>query len=50
MWFSDATDPLLEKVPVSGFGVAATSLAVIGTLVFGVDPNLFFKVFKFITM
>lgn len=51
MWFSDATDPLMEeKVPVSGFGIAATSLAVIGTLVFGVDPNLFFKVFKFITM
>lgn len=51
MWFSEATEPLLgEKIPVSGLGVAATSLAVIGTLVFGVDPNLFFKVFKFITM
>ena len=51
MWFSESADGLSEeKIPVTGFGVAATSLAVLGTIVFGVDPNLFFRLFKFITV
>lgn len=51
MWFSESTDELLadhEKVPVSSSGIFATTLAVIGTIVFGVDPNLFFRIFKMI--
>lgn len=51
MWFSESTDELLtdyEIVPVSRSGIFATTLAVIGTIVFGVDPNLFFRMFKMI--
>jgi len=51
MWFSESTEELIaeyEKVPVSRSGIFATSLAVIGTIVFGLDPNLFFRIFKMI--
>jgi len=51
MWFSESTEELMaeyEKVPVSRSGIFATSLAVIGTIVFGLDPNLFFRIFKMI--
>jgi NADH-quinone oxidoreductase subunit N len=49
MWF-DEPEYLIEREKVSLFnsGVAATVLAVIGTILFGVYPNLFFKLFNFI--
>lgn len=49
MWFTESEDIAIEDaVSVSGFGITATSLAVIGTIVFGIAPNLFFKMFNFI--
>ncbi|MBV6477543.1 MAG: NADH-quinone oxidoreductase subunit N [Ignavibacteria bacterium] len=49
MWFTESEDIAIEDaVSVSGFGITATSLAVIGTIVFGISPNLFFKMFNFI--
>ncbi|MBL7129215.1 MAG: NADH-quinone oxidoreductase subunit N [Ignavibacteria bacterium] len=49
MWFQDAPDELLdEKVIVSSLGAAAVWVAIVGTLVFGVYPQLFFTMFKFV--
>jgi len=49
MWFSESLETSSEqKISFSNSGVTATILAVIGTILFGVDPNLFFKMFKFI--
>jgi len=49
MWFTPATDSLVEEeISFTSFGIISTSLAVIGTIAFGVDPNLFFRLFKFI--
>ncbi|MBS1518469.1 MAG: NADH-quinone oxidoreductase subunit N [Bacteroidetes bacterium] len=51
MWFSDSSEEVMDsyvKEPASGTGIFATSLAVIGTVVLGVDPNLFFRLFKLI--
>lgn len=48
MWFSDSSAIAeQEKISLSNTGVLATVLAVIGTICFGVDPNLFFRLFKF---
>ncbi|MCB0727544.1 MAG: NADH-quinone oxidoreductase subunit N [Ignavibacteriae bacterium] len=50
MWFSESLEPVSEeKFSFSDTGFAATVLAVIGTILFGVDPNLFFSLFKFVT-
>ena len=50
MWFSESTELATEeKFSFSDTGFAATVIAVIGTIVFGVDPNLFFSMFKFVT-
>ena len=49
MWFTDSDEYLIgEEVANSGLGITATALAVLGTIVFGVDPNIFFRIFKFI--
>lgn len=49
MWFSESPEPVTEeKFSFSDTGFAATVIAVIGTILFGVDPNLFFKMFKFV--
>lgn len=49
MWFTESDEIVQEEtVTFTGFGIAATSLAVIGTIVFGIAPNLFFKMFNFI--
>ncbi|MBS1552924.1 MAG: NADH-quinone oxidoreductase subunit N [Bacteroidetes bacterium] len=51
MWFTDSSEELAgEQFSNMGLGITATGLAVAGTLVFGVDPNLFFRIFKFIVM
>lgn len=51
MWFTDSPEDLLgEQIANTGLGITATALAVTGTIVFGVDPNLFFRIFKFITV
>ncbi len=51
MWFSEPDSILTEeKILYSNSGIAATVLAVIGTIVLGVDPNLFFKLFRFIVV
>ncbi len=51
MWFTDSSEELAgEQFSDMGLGITATALAVAGTLVFGVDPNLFFRIFKFIVM
>lgn len=49
MWFEEP-EYLIEKERISfaNSGVAATVLAVIGTIVLGVDPNIFFKIFNFV--
>ncbi|MDQ3194205.1 MAG: NADH-quinone oxidoreductase subunit N, partial [Bacteroidota bacterium] len=50
MWFSDSEDlsPVSqEKISYLNPGILATVLAVIGTISFGIDPNLFFNLFKF---
>lgn len=50
MWFMESTDGVIdEKVSFTGLGIASTSLAVIGTIVFGVYPSFFFTLFKFVT-
>ncbi len=46
MWFSEA-DSLQEKENVGFLSMAGLSLAIIGTLIFGFFPNLFFNIFKF---
>ena len=49
MWFQDAPARLLEeKVVVSPLGAAACWVAIAGTIVFGVYPQLFFNMFKFV--
>ena len=49
MWFQDAPDELLdEKVVVSPLGAAAVWVAIVGTVIFGVYPQLFFTMFKFV--
>lgn len=49
MWFQDAPDELIEeKVAVSPLGAAAVWVAIVGTLIFGVYPQLFFTMFKFV--
>lgn len=49
MWFSESPEPVTEeKFSFADTGFAATVIAVIGTILFGVDPNLFFKMFKFV--
>ena len=50
MWFFDAADEVSAEVSVVPATAAfATVLAVTGTLVFGFVPDLFFKLFKFIS-
>jgi NADH-quinone oxidoreductase subunit N len=50
MWFSESPELATEeKFSFSDTGFAATVIAVVGTIVFGVDPNLFFSMFKFVT-
>lgn len=50
MWFFDAADEISAEVSVVPATAAfATILAVVGTLVFGFVPDLFFKLFKFIS-
>jgi len=46
MWFSEA-DSLQEKENVSFLSMTGLSLAIIGTIIFGLFPNLFFSIFKF---
>ena len=49
MWFQDAPDRLLEeKVVVSPLGAAAVWIAIAGTIIFGVYPQLFFNMFRFV--
>lgn len=49
MWFTDQEEGVTyEAVPQTGFGFTATSLAVLGTVIFGIDPNLFFKIFHLV--
>ena len=43
MWFSESQ--VDEKVQISGLGITAIALAIAGTLLFGVYPNLFFNMF-----
>jgi NADH-quinone oxidoreductase subunit N len=50
MWFFDAVDEVSAEVSVVPATAAfATVLAVAGTLAFGFVPDLFFKLFKFIS-
>ncbi|MBX7042553.1 MAG: NADH-quinone oxidoreductase subunit N [Ignavibacteria bacterium] len=50
MWFFEASDEVLPEVQhVPGTAAIATALAVAGTIVFGFNPDLFFRIFKFIT-
>jgi len=50
MWFFDAADEVSAEVSVVPATAAfATVLAVAGTLVFGFVPDLFFRLFKFIS-
>ncbi|HMS34084.1 MAG TPA: NADH-quinone oxidoreductase subunit N [Ignavibacteria bacterium] len=49
MWFSESAETsLAQEISFSNSGVTATLIAVLGTIIFGVDPNLFFQLFKFI--
>ena len=43
MWFSESE--LDEKVNLSGLGYTAILIAIIGTMIFGVYPSLFFSLF-----
>lgn len=47
MWFSEA-DSLQEKENVSVLSMTGLSLAIVGTLIFGFFPNLFFNLFRFV--
>ncbi|MBN8568834.1 MAG: NADH-quinone oxidoreductase subunit N [Ignavibacteria bacterium] len=47
MWFSEA-DSAQETENVSFMSMTGLSLAIVGTLVFGFFPNLFFNLFKFL--
>ena len=46
MWFTESVEGQ-EKESYSMLGMAGISLAIVGTLVFGLFPNLFFNLFKF---
>ncbi len=46
MWFSEA-DSMQERESVSVMSMTGLSLAIVGTLIFGFFPNLFFNLFKF---
>ena len=51
MWFIQPEGIVTEDgISFSPLGIASTSIAVLGTIVFGVDPNLFFRMFKFIVI
>jgi len=45
MWFSEA-DSLQEKENVGFLSMTGLSLAMVGTLIFGFFPNLFFNIFR----
>lgn len=47
MWFSEA-DSLQEKENVGFLSMTGLSLAMVGTLIFGFFPNLFFSIFRFV--
>lgn len=50
MWFQESTDEAAAEVQqVPSTAAIATALAVAGTILFGFDPDLFFKIFKFIS-
>ncbi len=50
MWFSDVPDDLaVETSPVPGTAFFATALAVAGTIIFGLNPDLFFRLFRYIS-
>ena len=50
MWFFEASDEIQPEVQhVPGTAAIATALAVAGTIVFGFNPDLFFRIFKFIS-
>ncbi|MDZ4711133.1 MAG: NADH-quinone oxidoreductase subunit N [bacterium] len=50
MWFSDADESIMtEKISFANTGAAASFLAVVGTILLGIDPSIFFKLFKFVT-
>ncbi len=49
MWFNESQENVIaEKISITNSAAAATFLAVAGTIIFGVDPNLFFRLFKFV--
>lgn len=49
MWFSEQSEIVQEeKISFANSGVAASFLAVIGTILLGVDPSLFFRLFKLV--
>lgn len=49
MWFNDSPVGIEEeKISFANSGIAATVLAVIGTILFGVDPGIFFRLFKLV--
>lgn len=50
MWFSESTDPAVteQTYKVSPLAMTGVGLAIIGTLVFGVYPELFFTLFQMI--
>lgn len=47
MWFSEA-DSLQEKENVGYLSMTGLSLAMVGTLIFGFFPNLFFSIFRLV--
>ncbi|MCX6161837.1 MAG: proton-conducting transporter membrane subunit, partial [Ignavibacteriae bacterium] len=48
MWFRDADDTVIyEQVKVKPLGVFALFVAIAGTFVFGVYPQLFYTIFGF---
>jgi NADH-quinone oxidoreductase subunit N len=50
MWFSESTELIPEeRISIYNSGVAATFIAVVGTILFGINPDLFFNLFKFIS-
>jgi NADH-quinone oxidoreductase subunit N len=50
MWFYESTEEVAaESYKVPGTAAIATALAVAGTILFGFTPDLFFKLFKFIS-
>lgn len=50
MWFSDVPENLSDsKIPFDNYGKLTLIAATLGILVFGVNPNLFFTIFNFVT-